>query len=58
MILINYEVVSQGTVVARHTDYLWCVDKALEILETFPEAPVAITGGPRYRPEGEPLCRI
>lgn len=58
MILTQYEVVSQGITVARHEDYLWCVNRALDILKTFPEAPVIIKGGPRFRPEGERLCAM
>lgn len=57
MILTKYEVVVGGEPVARHEDFNWCCDKALEVLETFPEAQVSIEGGPRYHPEGELICR-
>lgn len=58
MILTQYEVTTPLGTLARHHDYVWCVTKALETLEAFPDAVVTIAGGPRYRPEGEPLCRI
>lgn len=50
---IPFEIVVRGCVLARHPDYSWCCEKALEILRTFPQYTVSIEGGPTYRPEGE-----